>query len=650
MARIPTYEDFGQRPSLRSNRVDPVQPEGLDVAEGITVAAQTFARIYNEKTQKDSRLGYALAKNELMAFDAELRNTYRDRQDYENFDKSYTDAYTEGFNEIAERHFPKFTQEDRALFSAESDLGRERGRAAIGDLAHGLELAAKRASIETDLIRFSELTQSATPGEERNGYMMQALETINAGVEEGVILKDDAVTMRKAFAETQATHIMADMEPEDRLDEIQLALLWRERNKATLTPEQAAAGEGSGSIGDFLPLHTLREMEQVTEKEIELENVAEIGQTVSDAAFEAFDGPAQGNERERFAREHPLVKGNAEARNEAIQLIRSRGAAEDANLQRRNTDYFRQLYTLILDDPVTQLDSGIMAMLPPQTQQNLRNARQRALENIHSRDAEGRPTYWGDADDWQAYEHFMSLSLEEMAQWDGNGTWAKDNVDYVWRDTISRARAEQFRRMAREARTVLQSGGDDRGLHMGLTQEQYVERRLIASPFFDEKPTASSDADDRARWMRMSLEVDRQLRDISRTQEITPDIIDRVITKTLTTEVSVRNTFIDDTYPAAALGPEDYENAYIPLNRKVPMGSQMVNAFTMTVIPTEVGGNGLTSPQSPYEFIKNQLSAFKQDNDDDAIEEVWFYVVTQGWEAAYYRWQGLEIPRNLRRQ
>ena len=43
--------DFGARPSLRSNRVDPVHPEGVEIAESVAQAAGTFAKIYGEKQQ-----------------------------------------------------------------------------------------------------------------------------------------------------------------------------------------------------------------------------------------------------------------------------------------------------------------------------------------------------------------------------------------------------------------------------------------------------------------------------------------------------------------------------------------------------------------------------------------------------------------------
>jgi hypothetical protein len=67
MPRLPDVTDFGARPSLRTDRIDPVYPEGVEVAEAISNAALAFAEAYGQQQQKDSRIKYALAKNEIMA-------------------------------------------------------------------------------------------------------------------------------------------------------------------------------------------------------------------------------------------------------------------------------------------------------------------------------------------------------------------------------------------------------------------------------------------------------------------------------------------------------------------------------------------------------------------------------------------------------
>lgn len=646
MARLPDVTDFGARPSYRSNRLDPVQPEGLEVAEAVTRAAQVFASIYAENKEKDSRLNYALIKNEAMALDVRLRSSFDERQDYEAFDESYQNDLAAGLNELLERRGSLLTPKDLALFQAEMDLMRERGRVVVGERAESLRIQMQAVEVGNQLMAARDQLNVVNDQETRNEIIGQTLETLNAAGEDQIMPWPEVRAQQMQFVTDAATDAINDIkDPQERLEEIRYALAWRERNGGQLTPEQAAAGEGSNSMGDYLPVHVLEEMERVAEKEVELEGIAEIGQSVSDAAFVAHPGLQDGKARETFVRNHPDVQGNPEARNEAMQLVRARGESDRVSTNAANTEYFRMLYSAIQDDPMTQVDPNTMAMLPPRTQENLRDAQRRARENIEWRGEQGDPNGF---DKWGAYDHFMGLSVQEMAEWDPDGSWQDaDGVEWTWRQSITRARAEQFREMSRQARVALESG-EDGGLHTGLTQEQHLERALVASPFFTEKPTASSSEDDRERWMRISLEVDRQLREISRSGvEINPDHIDSVINKVLGTLVTNTEGWNED-LPFAALNPEDYDETYIPIDRAVPMGNMMVTIQTPTIIPNmagnvPIGGDDFT-PQSPYIFIRNQLAAANGGAEPKQrdIEEVWFYVVTQGWAAARNRWLGLE--------
>lgn len=653
MPRLPDPTDFGARPSLRTDRVDPVYPEGIDVAESITVAAQVFAQAYGEKKQKDSRINYALAKNEILAMDLRLRQGFKERQDFENFDESYTTDFIAQGNDILTRH-NRLTAEDSALLQSEINLIRERGRADVAGVARGIEVDLIRAETTTSLAQFAEMVHLSETQDDRNEYILQGLETVKAAEENGAYTEQEAEELNHTFATTIATNSLANMDPEERLDEIRLALLWREARGSHLSAEDAAKGEGSGSIGDYLSVAALRAMETATEKELETDTYMQLGQDASDEAWAQFPGLEQGTERDRYIRER--TQGNPQARTEGLLRSSQRLAREEKSETLRETQTYEQIYNDIMATDGSAPQSDLFSSLPPSLQESLNAVRKLELEGKD----------WAFSTDWEAREAWDNLTDAEKARtifhtdppehqqqileqqgWteemiNSAGLWT-DNYgeQHAWRATVAADRAGYMLADRAQAIARLRAGGSLD--HVGsLSQEQLLERALVNTPYFERKPTADDDEEVRAEWMRISDEYNRQLVELHR-QGVEIDDTKRyeVLGNIIIKDVQVRRGGFDDEMLYAAMSPADYPEGYIPIDKSIVIAPGEAPVMLATVsmrIPAHLGGSPTGEKESVYHWIRNRIASENNEPvdeiDNDEIEEVWFYAVTQGWDAA----------------
>jgi hypothetical protein len=432
------------------------------------------------------------------------------------------------------------------------------------------------------------------------------------------------------------------MEAEQRLAEIELSLAWRERNAAqgndAITREQAAANEGSGSIADFLPRHKLIELRDATQDEIEIENLQGEAFRVKDEAWVLFPALHQGNERRRYIADQLAGPDLAATRKEAetlnAQELQRRSNADTLSRANASQVLTNELYRAYENDEDIQMDAGLLSTLTRPEQESLRKLQKQLREGAE----------WADQTEWFAYEKWESMSDEERAAVDFNGTFEDEYGNNIhWKTVVDRDRAEIMAQQKRQAEQSASSGGRP---YTGLTQEQLLERYLVNSPFFERKPTAADDSELRDDWMRISLEFNRRLIEADNAGiNITPEVRERILQQTLSTKVFVGTgtTWNDEEMYAVALKPEEYQDAYIPLGTKVPFGGRDRTIYDFMVIPERIGGSGRL--QSPYEFIRMQLQSFHPDNAEPSqrdIEETWFYVVTQGWDAGLNRMMGVE--------
>lgn len=316
--------DYGSRPSLRSNRVDPVYKDGVEIAESVARATQQFATMYGEKKEKDSRLQYALAKNELIALDIGQREGLAGRTDWEQFDEDYTTGFNTGRDEIIAR-YNRLSPSDSALLQSESEVIRERGRVYTADEARRLEIDQGRANINAQLDSALELIQVAPP-EQQNELMLQALETISAASDpDGKTpwyTAEEAENMLQGFVSRAAVGSLEAMDAEERIAELELSLAHREARGA-IDREDIEEGRGSGSIADFLHSNVAQQMLDEATKENEVENELAAAYAIVDAAeAENPDDPAAIMRaiREASRGAEPGVRARAE------QIGRQRGS------------------------------------------------------------------------------------------------------------------------------------------------------------------------------------------------------------------------------------------------------------------------------------------------------------------------------------
>ena len=289
MPKLPDVLDYGARPSLRSNRVDQVRPGGVEVAESVAQAASTFAQMYGEKKTKDSRLQYALAKNEIMGLDLAQREGLKERTDWDAFDEDYSTGFNTGRDEIMAR-YNRLSGSDRALLQSESDLIREKGRVAAGNLARGMEIDQGRADIILGLDVALEAIQIEDP-ENQNALMLQALETVMAATEGETawFTEQEAETMVQTFVGKAAVNSLDKMDNEDMIAEIELSLAHRDA-RGPITREDIANDKGSGSIADFLHASVLKDMLEKAKEEHKNDTQYEQVYSIIDAVTAEFPG------------------------------------------------------------------------------------------------------------------------------------------------------------------------------------------------------------------------------------------------------------------------------------------------------------------------------------------------------------------------
>ena len=136
--KLPTALDYGERPSLRSNRIDAPAKSGLILAEAVERAAGNVVNLMVEKKQKTDRLNYALAKQEMMTAESVRRQEMKNDPDYETQDERFQENVRGDFESIKEKY--KLAPDDGMLIDAEGDYMVQRGRVSVGDAAYGKEM------------------------------------------------------------------------------------------------------------------------------------------------------------------------------------------------------------------------------------------------------------------------------------------------------------------------------------------------------------------------------------------------------------------------------------------------------------------------------------------------------------------------------
>ena len=627
MPRLPDEMSFGVRQSLRSNRVDQVYEDGVAIAESVATASQKVAELYGQKKAKDDRLNYALAKNEIVGLDIAERENLKERQDWEKFDEDYTKGFNTGRDNIFGRY--RLSNSDRALLQAESDLIREKGRVHAGDLSHGVKVDWSRARISEQLDAATEAVQVETP-ENQNNLMLQAMETISAAEEKGYFTEQEAVNLRQGFVSKTAVSSLNNMEPADRIAEIELSLAHR-KARGPITPEDIQGNGGTGSIADFLHKDVLTKMlRESKEEDKQSTQYNEIFAIVDEVAQEYQTTDSEGIKSRREMALSMLDKNDPDYGEKRVKLIaqlKSRNA-EDAMLESMTVEENTQKLTNMIDEAYSGdnpegFDLGklrtnaVWSKLSPQAQAT--------LEKYVDLRASGRE--FALSDDTDLEYKLRSMTPEEIVA----EIPKFDTAEY--KTKLTRSTWESFLGYAQATRDAKKSTQAP-NLYKGDPQDEILDNMLVGDQgLFKRVPLPGSK--DHERYRRIDAAVDRALKaeSVRRLKEsgdgrIYPTEIEKITAEVISQQVFIRKGWFDDpletveadvirmdvdpvTGRKTPVFTEDAKEAYIPYERW---------QHEISDVPNPTGTGYLTTEEMLKNLAPNQ-SLSKKD-----LEEAYFYL------------------------
>jgi len=295
MATLPQAADYGPRVKLVSNRIDSPGSGEMAVAEALERAAGTFVNMAIEHKQKDDALSYAHAKNEYLIADIEERDKLADDQDF----ATQTDRYNTAMQGHYDRLFPTVRSDrDRVLFDAEARLQNARGTVAVGDMARTREIDWNVAELGRHGRELQGVILAATDAATAREGMYAYLEHINSLLDKGFISESEHEAWSKDYVTTVSGKRLIAMDPKEReiLLERSIALA---KTQGRITRDQIFAGDGSGSIADFIPLDERVKMLEATRKGNEHDAVMTEANEHFDAIRDVYTDPKLVNDEVR---------------------------------------------------------------------------------------------------------------------------------------------------------------------------------------------------------------------------------------------------------------------------------------------------------------------------------------------------------------
>lgn len=290
MATLPQAADYGPRVQLVSSRIDrPGEGENA-VAEALERAAATFVNMAIEHKQKDDALSYAHAKNEYLIADIQERDKLQDDQNFATHNRRYTEAMKGHY----ERLFPTVrSQRDRGLFDAEARLMNARGVVAVGDNARTKEIDWNVAELARHGEALQGVIMAASDAQTAQDGMLAYLEHANSLLTKGFLDETTHQASTQGFVTSTAEKRLIAMDPKLREVLLERSITMAKTRGEPITREQIFAGEGSGSIADFLPLDERVTMLEVTRKGNEHDDTMEQAYAVFDAVTSRYTDPSK---------------------------------------------------------------------------------------------------------------------------------------------------------------------------------------------------------------------------------------------------------------------------------------------------------------------------------------------------------------------
>lgn len=235
----------------------------MAVADSLQRAAATFTDMAIEHKKKDDALSYSNAKNEYLIADIQEREKLRDDQDFATHDERYRTAMAGHY----ERLFPTVrSSRDRLLFDAEARLMNERGSVAVGENSRTKEIDWNLGQFNDHLTKAQGVIMAAQDAQTAQDAMFSVLEQGAALRERGYLTETEYQAKMQGFVTDTAFARLVAMDPKMREVLLERSITMTKTNGEPITREQIAAGEGSDSIADFLPLDVRVKMLEETRK------------------------------------------------------------------------------------------------------------------------------------------------------------------------------------------------------------------------------------------------------------------------------------------------------------------------------------------------------------------------------------------------
>jgi len=600
MPRLPTVDTYGQRPSLRSNRVDMPSTEGLDMADALGKAANTFAALAVQKKDKDDRLNYALAKNEIILSELKHRKELYDDDDYATHDTRYREKVRASRDDVYSR--VPLSPEDRALLEAESDLITERGAVQVGtrsrEVKREFELANLYRQIEKIGNEIIEDPDQATS----NDLMFSMLDAIQATT----LDEDDKVKLSQTSVSDISLGRLRGMGVNERIAALKQSLAKRAKSDRAITIDDIRAGNGSGSIADFLPKYVVVQMLDQAEREKGAADTGEEAYSLSDSAVAMFgEGAENQGKREAYIAKHA---SSAKARSSANQVSRQRNASNrqvDAEIQRTTLDGLAGMVTdgfgalVEADLPAEQLgvlDTRNTAILREHIANEKRNEGYARVTQVAAK--EGR----------KSIAEWNRLSPEKQA--------AEDLESAVWKTVLRR---EDHDKVKAHQRNVIKELEKGKKPPKGMTNLQMVTASLASRKGDDNYEEIRQRV-----FLEFDLAVQEEPQDETLTSHRRQQILADIMTPFAFTE---RHYLMSDYDPDEAvlvfeMSPEQRATAYLPIEEarkeKIETGNQILNGVEYFKQHAKRNGN----PNPSDKQIEGAYFAWKYNigGDPDAVE------------------------------
>lgn len=279
MPKLPQAIDYGERPSLETNRID--LPGNADTirGRGLANAANNLAgAVLTMKGNLDDK-AYTQAVADLAKEDARIRRELEQKGDWENYQSDYDEQISAARDQASEGIY---ASRDREKFMAQAELDRQRGLSQMDEL-HRRRRSEHETAAAIDFMddMRREILSDTMDQATRIQRMLDVRDYIDARIKSGDIPADVGMRMYKSFVGDVSRAQLMTLPVKTRIALLQASIA------GNVDPDDPDfRDKTTGSLADFMHqderIAMLREAEKLSESEDTLAN--------SQAAFDEIVG------------------------------------------------------------------------------------------------------------------------------------------------------------------------------------------------------------------------------------------------------------------------------------------------------------------------------------------------------------------------